>query len=189
MEDFTDYESFNEIVRELQKKATRDLEGQGIDPETATFSLELEMRYGGQLNMKRVSSPRLFVNNEADAKAVYKQFEKEYSEAYSPLAVFPEGGVDISTFVLKSLHITPKFHLPILPLKGAKPPAPSHKGQREAFWEELGHFHLTDLYEQDLLEPGNIIEGPAIIEAPDTSIVLPPGRTYTVNEYKSGIIV
>jgi N-methylhydantoinase A/acetophenone carboxylase len=39
-----------------------------------------------------------------------------------------------------------------------------------------------------MLEPGNVIEGPAIIEAADTNTVLPPGRTYTVNEYRSGII-
>jgi N-methylhydantoinase A/acetophenone carboxylase len=153
------------------------------------FTLELEMRYGGQLNMKRVASPRLFVNSPEDAAAIYRQFEKEYSEAYSPLAVYPQGGVDISTFILKSCHMTPKFEIPKFTLKGAKPPAAAAKGRREAFWEELGRFQITDLYEQDLLEPGNVIEGPAIIEAPDTNTVLPPGRTYTVNEYQSGIIV
>jgi N-methylhydantoinase A/oxoprolinase/acetone carboxylase beta subunit len=188
MEYYTDYESFNEVVRELQKQAIRDLEGQGIPSESAIFSLDLEMRYGGQLNMKRVSSPRLFMRSEDDARAIYRQFEKEYSEAYSPIAIYPQGGVDISSFILRSSYITPKFEIPRYPLKGAKPPAAAYKGRREAFWEETGRFQPTDLYEQDLLEPGNIIEGPAIIEAADTNTVLPPGRTYTVNEYRSGII-
>jgi N-methylhydantoinase A/oxoprolinase/acetone carboxylase beta subunit len=188
MEYFTDYESFNEVVQELQKLAIRDLEGQGIQPESAIYSLELEMRYGGQLNMKRVSSPRLFVGSEEDASAIYKQFEKEYSEAYSPLAVYPQGGVDISTFILKSCYFTPKFEIPRYALAGARPPAAAYKGQREAFWEDLGRFQPTNLYEQDLLEPGNVIEGPAIIEAADTNTVLTPGRKYSVNEYRSGII-
>lgn len=188
MEYFDEYEKFNEMVEELRRLAVRDLKGQGIPPESAIFSLELEMRFGGQLNMKRISSPRLFMRNEEDAAAIYNQFEREYSEAYSPLAVYPEGGVDISTFILRSAYITPKFEIPKYALKGAKPPAGAYKGKRDAYWDELGHFQPTDIYEQSLLEPGNVLEGPAIIEAPDTNIVLPPGRTYTVNEYLSGII-
>jgi N-methylhydantoinase A/acetophenone carboxylase len=184
----TDYESFNEVVLELQKRAVRDLAGQGIPAEKAIFTLELEMRYGGQLNMKRVSSPRLFMKSLDDAQAIYRQFEKEYSEAYSPLAVYPQGGVDISSFILKSCYLTPKFEMPKLPLKGAKPPAAAYKGQREAYWEETGRYQPTSLYEQDLLEPGNVLEGPVIIESPDTNTVIPPGRTYRVNEYRSGII-
>ena len=168
MEYFKDHERFNEVVRELQRRAKRDLLGQGVDPSTAIFTLELEMRYGGQLNMMRVSSPRLFVESEADAVAIYRQFEKEYSESYSPLAIYPQGGVDISTFILKSCHITPKFEMPRFPLKGAKPPSAAYKGKREAFWQELGRYEPTDTWEQDLLDAGNVIEGPAIVEAPDT---------------------
>ncbi len=73
---FSEYERFNEVVRELQKLAIRDLVGQGIPPESATFSLELEMRYGGQLNMTRVPSPRLFIKDKSDVTAIYENFER-----------------------------------------------------------------------------------------------------------------
>ena len=186
---FTDYESFNEVVEGLQKRAVRDLEGQGINPEMAVFSLELEMRYGGQLNMTRISSPRLYIHNEEDVNAVYEQFEKEFIEAYSALSVFPEGGVDISSFILRSTFVTPTFEMPRYTLKSDKVPSEAIKGKREAYWQALGGFAPTDTYELSLLEAGNRIEGPAIIEASDTNIVLPPGRTFTINEYMSGIIV
>jgi len=133
-------------------------------------------------------SPRLFIRSKEDVVAIYNQFEKEFSEAYSPLSVYPEGGVDISSFIMRSSFLSPKFELPRYPLKSTKAPKAAYKGERQVFWEELGHFHPTDTYEQSLLEPGNILEGPAIIEAADTNIVLPPGRRYTVNEYLSGII-
>ena len=175
-------------MRELQELAIRDLKGQSIPPESAIFSLELDMRYGGQLDMKRIVSPRLAVNSEQDVAAIYQEFEREYSEAYSPLAIYPEGGVDIETFILRSAWVPPKYEIPKHPLKGAKPPADSYKGKREAFWQELGRFQPTDVYEQRFLEAGNIIEGPALIEAANTTIVIPPGRSYTVNEYLSGII-
>lgn len=185
---FTDYEKFNEVVRELQKLAIRDLQGQGIPPEAATFSLELEMRYGGQLNMTRVPSPRLFIKDRSDVLAIYENFEREFIKAYSALSVFPEGGVDISSFILRSTFVSPKIKIPKFPLKSSKVPEDACKGKREAFWPELGGFKPTCIYDSSRLEPGNKLEGPAIIEAVDTTIVLPPGRTYSVNEYLSGII-
>jgi N-methylhydantoinase A/oxoprolinase/acetone carboxylase beta subunit len=185
---FTDYESFNETVRELQKVAIRDLKGQGIPPESAVFSLELEMRYGGQLNMTRVPSPRLFINDEADVLAIYENFEREFIKAYSALSVFPEGGVDISSFILRSLFVTPTFKMPGYTLKGTNPPAEACKGRREIYWQEPGGFKPTDTYELSMLEPGNKLEGPAVIEAADTNIVLPSGRTFTIDEFMSGII-
>ncbi len=185
---FTDYERFNEVVRELQKLAVRDLQGQGISPESATYSLELEMRYGGQLNMTRVPSPRLFIHDKSDVLAIYENFEREFIKAYSALSVFPEGGVDISSFVLRSTFVSPKLKIPSYTLKSTKAPAEAYKGQREAFWQELGGFKPTNTYDSSRLEPGNKLEGPAIIEAVDTTIVLPPGRTFSINEYSSGVI-
>lgn len=185
---FTEYEQFNEVVRDLQKLAIRDLVGQGISPESATFSLELEMRYGGQLNMTRVPSPRLFIKDKSDVLAIYENFEREFVRAYSALSVFPEGGVDISSFVLRSTFASPKLKVPKYSLKSTKAPADAFKTKREAFWQELGGFRPTSTYDSSKLEPGNKLEGPAIIEAVDTTIVLPPGRTFTINEYLSGII-
>ncbi len=108
--------------------------------------------------------------------------------AYSALSVFPEGGVDISSFVLRSTFASPKLKIPKFSLKSTKAPAEAYKGKREAFWQELGGFKPTNTYDSSKLEPGNKLEGPAIIEAVDTTIVLPPGRTFTINEYLSGII-
>jgi N-methylhydantoinase A/oxoprolinase/acetone carboxylase beta subunit len=186
---FTDYSAFNGMVEELQKVAIRDLKGQGIPPESAVFSLELEMRYGGQLNMTRVHSPRLFIRNEEDVLAIYENFEREFIKAYSALSVFPEGGVDISSFILRSLFVTPTFKMPKHALKETKAPAEAYKGKREIFWQESGGFKPTDTYDLSLLESGNKLEGPAVIEAADTNIVLPAGRTFTINEFLSGIIV
>jgi len=101
---------------------------------------------------------------------------------------FPEGGVDISSFILKSLFVTPSFKMPRYPLKNAKPSSAAYKGKRDIFWQEHESYISTETYELSVLEPGNVIEGPAVIEAADTNIVLPPGRIYMVNEYLSGII-
>ena len=38
------------------------------------------------------------------------------------------------------------------------------------------------------LRPGNRIVGPALIESEHTTVVLPPGTVYTVDQYMNGLI-
>ena len=184
---FTDYEEFNGVVRSLQEKAARDIRSEGFADEEVLLSLELDMRYGGQLNIKRTISPKLFLSSPEDAEAVYEAFAREYSQAYSPLGLFPEGGVDIENFVLRATIPRPKHEFPTFAARGPDP-SRALKGKREAFWEMARGFQPTNVYDQSLLECGNIIEGPAIIEAEDTTIVLPPGKTYTIDRYLNGVI-
>jgi len=81
-----------------------------------------------------------------------------------------------------------KVEIPRYERGNPTPPKEAFKGTREAYWPELGGYQPTPIYEQQLLRCGNLVEGPAIVEAQDTTIVLPPGRRYTVNEYLAGEI-
>jgi N-methylhydantoinase A/oxoprolinase/acetone carboxylase beta subunit len=58
---------------------------------------------------------------------------------------------------------------------------------RRAYWEELGPVE-TPIYRQELLECGNAIVGPAIVEAEDTTIVVEPGWRFTLDEYMNALI-
>lgn len=184
---FSDYEEFNDVVRSLQEKAIRDIRSEGFGDDEIVFNLELDMRYGGQLNMKRAASPKLFLNSEDDARAVYEAFAEEYSQAYSPLGVYPEGGVDIDNFVLKATIPRPKHEFRRFASRGVDS-SKALKGTREVFWEEAGGFRPTRIYEQTLLECGNVVEGPAVVEAEDTTIVIPRGKTFTIDQYLNGVI-
>ncbi len=183
----TDYESFNEVVRRLQSKALRDIAGEGFREDQVTFELELDMKFGGQLNVKRASSPVLRLYGAEDVKAIIEQFTKEYSEAYSPLGVYPEGGVEIENFVLHANVAQPRYDLPEAEYQGTDPQA-ALKGKRRAYWDELKDYRDTDVYQMERLGYGNHIEGPAIIESRNTTVVLPPGATYTVDKYLNGLI-
>ena len=146
------------------------------------------MKFGGQLHTLRVLSPRLFLKSEEDVKAIYEAFEREYSERYSPFAVYPQGGVEILSFILRATAPTSKPQLPVYPKKEATPPKKASKGTRDVYWGEYGGFHKTPIYEQMLLEHGNIIEGPAVIEAESTTTVLPPGWKLSVDKYLNLIL-
>ena len=44
------------------------------------------------------------------------------------------------------------------------------------------------MFAQERLLPGNVVDGPAIIEAEDTTVVIEPGWTFRLGEYLDGIL-
>jgi N-methylhydantoinase A/acetophenone carboxylase len=183
----TDYERFNEVVAGLQARARLDLLGEGLDPGLARFSLELDMRYGGQLNIKRVASPVLGLTSEADVDAVCDAFAEEYAAAFSRLGVYPEAGVEVESLALRTAVAVPKPVLTEMAEVG-EDPSGALRGNRPVFWESAGDYVPTQILDQERLMPGNVVRGPAVIEAPSTTIVIPPDRTYRHDRYGHGVI-
>ena len=56
------------------------------------------------------------------------------------------------------------------------------KGKRSIYWK--GDWHEAAIYEMDALTPGNRIAGPAVIEHPATTFLLPPGFETFLNAYR-----
>ncbi len=65
-------------------------------------------------------------------------------------------------------------------------PEKALKGYREVYWKD--GFTRTAIYQQPELTCGNVIEGPAIIESDDTTILIPRGKKYTVDNFLNGVI-
>jgi N-methylhydantoinase A/acetophenone carboxylase len=182
-----DYAAYNATVDMLLEQARKDLSADGVDPKTAAYVLELDMLYGGQFHVKRALSPRLSLHSDEDIRAVCDAFNKEFSEAFSPFVVNPEGGIFIESFILKAIVTTPKVHLPELPLEG-KDPSGARKGERPAYWPEEKAFRPTATFTYESLRPGNVVEGPAIVEGQYTTMVVPPGMRFSIDARGLGIL-
>lgn len=188
MKCFTDYDVFNNMVKSLQEKAIKDITNEGFPVNSIRFGLELEAKYGGQLNILRFMSPLVLINSEDDVRAVYRAFEDEYCRVYNRISAYPQGGVDVLNLILRATVDYPKPKLPAYPLAKETPDKEALKGKREAYWDAYGAFHPTPIYKAKLLKHGNIIGGEAVIEAEDTTIVLPPGFKLSVDKYLNFII-
>jgi len=178
-----DFDEFNAIVKELQERALEEIKIEGLPTENVIFGLELEMRFGRQPVVHRFKSPHMFIKNEKEAREVYDAFAREYAEVYSHYTVLPELGVDIENFYLTATIPRPKIKLPEYGIKGREPSDEAYKGTRKAYFEKLGDMIETPIYEMGSLEPGNEIEGPAIIEAPNTTLVLEPDTKLQIDRY------
>lgn len=182
-----DPEEFNTVVRDLQERAVRDLISDRVNPQDAIFSLELDMKFAGLIHALRCHSPRIFIKDLEDVKALYDEFIREYGEFFTKVALAPENGTVIQSFALHAIVTQVKPEFPRFKKKGLDPKR-AFLRKRPIFWEQDDGFRDTPTYAMHLLECGNIVEGPAVVEAPDTTVVIPPGKRYTIDKWLNGII-
>ena len=182
-----DRETFNETVQALVAKAKSELVSEGLPVDQAIFALELDMLYGGQVNVKRTSCPVLQIETDQHAQDVYDAFEREFSEAFSPLVVNKPGGVYLDNFVLRVSVPTSKPVIPEFPLQDEDPGA-AQLGSRECYWPEIGETVDTRVYSFEQLQPGNVVMGPAVVEAELTTVIVPTTQKLSIDKHGLGIM-
>ena len=89
-------------------------------------------------------------------------------------------GVDVVGAIVKP-------DVPQYQLQGADPSA-AVSGTRNVFWPELGRWVETTIYDGTLLRPGNRTPGPAIIEQPGTTVVVPHDAMAEVDRFGNNVI-
>jgi N-methylhydantoinase A/acetophenone carboxylase len=77
--------------------------------------------------------------------------------------------------------------IPEYPLQG-KDASAARTATREAYWLELKSSVETPIYQFEKLQPGNEILGPAVVEADLTTVVVPPGRRFSIDMHRLGIL-
>jgi N-methylhydantoinase A len=62
------------------------------------------------------------------------------------------------------------------------------KTTRPVYFDEVGDFTGTPIYERELLTSGVEIDGPAVVEQTDTTVLIPPGARARVDRYLNIVI-
>ena len=174
---------FNKNFAELEKLVAADMEKDGVKKVDRTIRYFLEMRYGMQVHVVRVEIDNKKYTAE-DMDYVAGEFDKNYERLYGQGSAYPGAGRFVNSFVVQGHGRTPK---PVLTKFDLEDPDSSAalKGQRAAFFEKLGKQVKTDIYDYANLRAGNLVKGPAIIEEPETIVVVQPGHEASVDEYRN----
>lgn len=183
-----EFELFNALVNELKDLAVRDFRLEGFQEEQIRFRLELDMRYGTQYNLTKIVSPHLNVQRPADFKDICDTFTEQYSAIYTPEATFPMGGINVECFYLTASVENPDPVIAEVERKGPEPPGSARLPPRQATWIGRGQSVDTPVFALQEMEPGNVVLGPALIEAPDTTFVVEPGWRFTLDRFRNGIL-
>jgi N-methylhydantoinase A/oxoprolinase/acetone carboxylase beta subunit len=182
-------EKYNTICKHLIDSAYKDMRDEGFQDSDVTISYVLEMRYGGQLYEVVTRPEKIVIDSVDDFNYILQTFEKEYSRLFSEGAMYPGGGIEIYNIVVEASASVIK-PMPIKFPKQASDPGNALKGTRKVYFEvgDERKWVDTPIYEMNLLEFGNVVDGPAIIEHVDTTFVVPPDRVVDVDEYRHMIM-
>jgi acetone carboxylase beta subunit len=172
----------NQAWQEMEERGCVELEAEGIPRESVSFRHGISARYIGQMSAWEVPLDIGRIETLEDMDKVIGSFEKMYTAIYPAAARFPEAGYQITEAYVEAIAKKPKPVILSYPLRDKEPPQKAYKGQREAYMD--GRWIEFDLWEQDLLEAGNKVNGPAIIEHTMTTFVIPPENCVELDKYK-----
>jgi N-methylhydantoinase A/acetophenone carboxylase len=183
-----DITDFNAIVDRLIRKAADNARSVGLNPEKLLFFLELDMKYTKQLYVKRTRCPRVKLNSREDVLELVCSFIEDFRSNFGPTGIYPEDGVSIECFILHAIYSLKKTAFQSFKADRSLPKPRAKKGSRPVYWEEVMGFKTTSIYDYGMLRCGNIIEGPAVVEADDTTFVIPVGVSFHIDRYMNNVM-
>ena len=140
------------------------------------------MKYKMQIHQIEVPVPagRL---GEAELEQVLARFEEIYESFYGKGSAYREAGVEIGLFKVDAVGRMIKPQLPEADAVADDPLT----GSREVYWRDSGGLQETPIYGGPKLGADSVVTGPAVIEFPETTVVVPPFAEGVVD--RSGSLV
>jgi N-methylhydantoinase A len=157
---------------------------EGIAPADQRITRTVDMRYAGQNYELSVPLPDGEVTR-ASLEALAGGFAEAHRRMYGFVA---EGEpVQLVTFRAEAAGLVRKAQFTPRPERGADASA-AIIGRRDVWMPEAGGFVACPIYDRTVLEPGNRIAGPAIVEQMDSTTVVLPGMVARVEPYLNLIL-
>lgn len=166
-----------EAFQRMEGQAIERLTHEGVAEKDMALQRSVEMMYQGQWRALSVSAPAKVESVASLVEAFHSEHEREFN--------FRRDDAPVSVFriAIKAVGIVPKADLPKHAVDAHKPePA----GRREVWFD--GKAHDAALYQRDDLKAGAEFSGPAIVEQFDSTTVVPPGMTASVDAFMNILI-
>ena len=171
----------NQQLDELQSKASRLMQQEGIEEKRQRFEFSLDVRHKGQINEVEIALPwtRLLPDYETPLR---KLFVKRYEQLYGRGSALAGAQLEIVVSRLRAKALTPQPRLVRVKKSSSRIPQQAVRKKRDIYWPDIGKRRPTVVYDGDSLVSGNKITGPAIVETADTTVVVQPGNKLRVDE-------
>jgi N-methylhydantoinase A len=157
---------------------------EGIPTERQEIMRGADLRYYGQIREVEAWMPG-DSRNRLDFRGLIDNFHRKHKELYGYSdPSFPTQLVNVKVAAFGRIPIKPR--LSEQPL-GKSSREHARKKDRDAYFKEIGGLVRTPCYDGDKLVPGNILNGPAVIEERATTIVVPNRATVEVDKYRNYI--
>jgi N-methylhydantoinase A len=172
--DEIDPDAVTEEYRSLAEEAWSSLAEEGIAPEQASFSRLADLRYAGQAYELTVRVPE----GRVDVEALKASFVEEHVRTYG------HGSIDdpIDLVSIRMLARVGRAAVPASIVTAARKGRRTGAAERRAYFgPEAGSFDVPVLDRPDL--QGQTVSGPVFVDEYDSTTVIPPGCTATLDRF------
>ncbi|CAN5501391.1 hydantoinase/oxoprolinase family protein [soil metagenome] len=162
---------------ELAAKVIEEFVINGFKPEDVLLRPGYRMQFMGQLNDLEINSPITSASTLADWDKMVKAFDDTYARVYASSASSPELGFGVTGAIMRGSVVSSKPELPEEPDAGPVPHPDAHIGSRPFYRHK--QWWDAQIWSMEALKAGNRVVGPAIVESPSTTFIVPFGfETY-----------
>lgn len=163
----------------LEQQAFDWFEREEIAAVDRSTARSVDLRYHGQAYELTIDCP----NGPIDAAFLTKiktRFEAAHTQIYGYAS--PDEPINVIALRLEATGCVPKAKLVSQP-PSTTPVADAIIGERKVWMPEAHDFVPCQLYDRTKLGPGHVVLGPAVIEQMDSTTLVLPGQTATVDSY------
>ncbi len=177
-----DPERMQAIFDELETRGRAQLQAEGFDDDQIEFSRSVEMKFSLQIHRVKVPVPGGKITADIAADQV-ERFVERYEQIYGKGSAFVGAGTQIGLFEVMARG---RVRRPTMPDKAAGHAQAAR--QREVYWREYGQYRPCEVYDGSALGAGAAIAGPAIIDFPVTTVVVPPAASLQVDRLGNVVV-
>lgn len=170
-------DELNDAYAGLERRAEEWLTAQGFPAESIELQRHAGLRYKAQVHQVTVSVPggRLGVDGNV---AIVDAFEQAYAALYGEGTGYRAAGIELT-----GIRVDATGRIPEPELSQQRAHATSRAVvERPVWWTEFDGWRDTSVYRGEGLADGERVEGPAIVEFRDTTLVVHPGHAAVCDE-------
>ncbi len=166
----------------IENEMAEAMSGEGFKQSQVEFRRYFTMRYRRQ--SAGVEMPLSFARwNQKRIIEIQSAFEQKYEELYGTGAGYSKAGIEVSEMRVDAVGKVPKPKLSAKRKRSSNPRA-ALKGKRPVYFARpQRRFFDTPVYSYERLGVDATVCGPAIIELPFTTTLIPPDHKVTVDPY------
>ena len=172
----------------LAESAKAQMNRDGIVDARIDMKFSIDMRHRGQINEVEVELPAAVSKKSPKLPkkglvTVEQAFYAKYESIYGKGSSYGNARLEMVTFRVRASAATQQLVLPKAKRLRSGVIAQALTGTRKVYWSDLGKLLKTQIFDGALLQAGNKLNGPAVVETTDTTIVIQPNQTLRVDAF------
>jgi N-methylhydantoinase A len=175
------------VFEELTERVAAQLQEDGFDPGEATLTRSVDIHYRRQVHEVTVPLRNAVAFDAEGLRALREDFEERYRQRYGRDSTSAEAEIELVTFRVRGAAPVRQPDLQ-RHTTAARTAEEALVETRDVFLPDEGAVTAVPCFDFERLAPGALIDGPAIVWSPITTIVVPAGHGAEVDPYRTVVI-